>query len=266
MGVAIQTVAGVAVNPGATFTAVTVNTGDSFNPANFALTDQGFLHQLIRGAATAGAARLISPRLADAVRPIELHTDIVQSRLLLPRRTGQPVYPADVITAQLTGGTAETDVLAATYYYSNLPGIAARLHMWADLAGLVRNIKTIQVAVTNSATIGAWTDTVLTTTENLIKADSDYAVLGYTTDTALTAIGIKGPDTGNFRICDTGSDFSDDTAEVFINNSERHGLPWIPVFAANNRAATFVSTIVNTASTTANISLICAELSQRVTP
>lgn len=266
MGLAIQTVAGFATNPGAAFTNVTAATGDSFSPANFNMSTQAFIHDMIRGGATAGAFRVVSPRLHDSTRPIEWHTDIVQARSLFPATVGQPCYPADVFTVQLTGGTAETDVAVMTFYYQDLPGITARLHMWADVANIIRNLKTVLVAVTSNATIGQWQDTVITGTENLLKADTDYAVLGYSTDAALTCIGVKGPDTGNLRLGDTGTDFTEDTCDVFITNSQRHGVPWIPVFNANNRAGTFVSVVTNAASVAANVVLHCAELAQRVTP
>ena len=266
MPTAIQTVAGFIANPGATFTAVTSSTGDSFNPANFNMATPGFIHSAIRGGATAGALRVISPRLHDAVRPLEFHTDLVQSRLVFPQNVGQPVYPADVFTVQLTGGTAETDVAVLTFFYQDMPGIQARLHMWGDISGIIRNLKTVLVAVTTNATIGQWQDTVITTTENFLKADTDYAVLGYATDAALTAIGVKGPDTGNLRIADTGTDFTEDTTNMFISNSMYHNLPWIPVIAANNRAGTFVSCVHNVASVAANVVLYLAELAQRVTP
>lgn len=260
MGLCIQSVVGVATNPGAAFTAVTAATGDSLNPANFTMGTQGFLDHIVRRGATKGAARVTSPKLHDNVTGMTFYSDLTVTRFQMPPEIGQPVYPADVLTVSVTGGAAETDGVMLTYWYQDNPGVAAKLVQWADIAGLIRNIKPITVAVTTSATIGAWQDTVVTTTENQLHADSYYAVLGYQTDTVIGGIGFKSPETGNYRIAGPGTDLGEDTVDYFVAQAQMHGRPYIPFFAANNRAGAFVCTWDIAASTAANITLVLAEL------
>lgn len=263
MGLAIDTIATSAVNPGAGITATTAATGDSLTIRNTDPSSLCLLEHVIRGGATAGQAGVRSPRMHDNVRGFRFFSGQVISIFDLPQETGQPLVPGDTLITEVTGGAAETDAVALTVYYGNLGGVAARLHSWGDIAGNVRNIKTIQVAVAATGAAGTWVDTVITTTENLLKTKTDYAVLGILTDTATMLIGVKGPDTGNMRCCLPGTTDNSDTSDFFVRQAIYTGRPWIPVIAGDNRAATFVSTFHHGATQAPNITLVCAEL---VTP
>lgn len=260
MGLAVEVISSFATNPGATFTATTISPGDSFNVRNFAVTDTAFLLNLIRRGATSGAARVRSPLLHDNVRGIAITTGQTPSIFGLPRELSQPLYAQDRLIVEVTGGAAETDLALLVIYYSNLLGVSARLHLRGDIEGNVKSIKPLTVAVTNSATIGTWTDTVITTTEDLTHANKDYAVLGYITDTALAAVAVKGIDTGNVRVGGPGSVNTEDTADYFVVQGIYHNVPFIPVINSANKAGTFVSTVDSAASSTANITLVLAEL------
>lgn len=262
--VAIDTVVGHAANPSSTFTAVTFNNGDSGSVRSFAPTDTAVLERITRSGTSSGAARVLSPLLHDNVRGITFTSPESPTVYLMPRGRGQRVYPQDTLTVQVTGGTAETDVVALSIYYSNLPGANARLHNWADISPLIAYIKPMEVDVTNSATIGTWTDTVITTTEELLRANTDYAVLGYVTDTVGAMVGIKGSETGNLRVAGPCTTATDDTADYFVTWSDREGTPHIPVFNSANQGAVFVSTCDSVASSTPKVQLVLAQLSQNL--
>lgn len=260
MGLALEVISTFVANPGATFTAAAASPGDSLNVRNFATTDSAVLVNLIRRGATSGAARVRSPLLHDNVRGIAITTGQTPSIFGLPRELSQPLYAQDRLIVEVTGGAAETDMALLVIYYSNLLGVASRLHMRGDIEGNVRYIKPLTVAVTNSATIGTWTDTVITATEDLTHANKDYAVLGYITDAALGAVAVKGIDTGNVRVGGPGSVNTEDTADYFVAQGIYHNMPYIPVINSANKAGTFVSTVDTVASSTANVTLILAEL------
>lgn len=261
MGKAIDTIASTALNPGATVTATTIVTGDSFTVRNFAPTAQAKLINLIRRGATSGIARVRSPLFHDNVRGVQVTTGETPSAYAVPAEIAQPVQAQDNLIVEVTGGAAETEVAVHQILYTDLLGAAARLAMPGDVVPLIKNIKPITVAITNSATIGAWTDTVITTTENLMHANADYAVLGYITDTALACVGVKGQETANLRVGGPGLTSTLVTSDYFYRQALFHNLPFIPVINANNRFSIFVSTNDSVASSTANITLICAELS-----
>lgn len=264
MGQAIDTIMGIATNPSTTPTALTMASGDSLTVRSFAQPDTAKLEQMLRRGATAGLFRVRSPLLIDNVTGLALRTSETPSQLLLPREVGQPLQSGDTLIAELTGGSSEVDLGALVVYYSNLPGAAPRLYMWSDISALIKNIKGMEVDVTSSGTAGVWGDTVFTTTENLLPADTDFAVLGYTLDTALAVVAVKGTDTSNLRIGGPGAVASGLTSHFFVDQSNYHGTPHIPVFNSNNRSGMFVSVADSGTSTASKVTLVLAELSQNL--
>ena len=205
-------------------------------------------------------ARVLSPRLHDNVTGLTFQSSESPTEFVLPQDVGEPLYSSDVLTVQMDAGATSDTVMALLNYYSNVDGISANLATWAQVKASMIRTKIFEVACTSNATIGAWTDTVITTTENQLKADYTYALLGFESNAALCAMGIKGPSTGNLRICAPGATSTLDITSYFIEMSNRHGVPHIPVFKANDRASTNISVAANTASVAANVYAICAQL------
>ena len=260
MGLAVDIVATRVANPGGTFTATTAVPGDSLTVRNFPDSARAFLLNIIRRGATTGAFRVRSPLLHDNVRGIAVTSGQTPTIFALPRELSQQLYAQDTLITEITGGAAETDLGLLVVYYENVLGASARLHSRGDIEGNIDYIKPVTVAVTNSATIGNWTDTAITATEDLLHANSDYAVLGYVTDTAMGAVAIKGIDTGNLRVGGPGSVNVEDTSDYFVAQGLYHNIPFIPVINSANKNATFVSTLDSVASSTGNITLVLADL------
>ena len=259
MGAAYETVQGNASSPSTTYTALTMATGDSLTVRNFPPQNPAYLLNILRHDATAGVSRLRSPLLHDNVKGIHLALSESPSLWGYPAPGIQALKPQDTLIAEVTGSASTLDVMGISIYYTNLPGSAARLHHFGDFKGMIKNIVTVEVAVTNSGTAGAWTDTVITTTDNLLHANTDYAVLGMYCDTAIGIIGLKGIDTGNLRMCMSGGTVTYAQSRYFEVLSNLSGLPCIPVFNSANAASTYVSTATLAASTTTNVTLVLAE-------
>jgi hypothetical protein len=265
MGLAIDTPAFVATNPGAS-AAATFATGDSGTIRNFAGTDRALLVELFRQGATEGLVAVRSALLHDAVRGIQYTPSETPSAILVPRRLNQPLRPQDTLSAFLGGGAAEVDMGGMQVMYTNLPGVNARLHMWSDLEALIQYVKIVEVDFNTAATAGQWQDTVITTTENLLHANTDYAVLGYIVDVACCLFGVKGVDTGNLRVCGPGVLRSEVTSQYFAQLSDDTGLPTIPVINSANQGAIFASCAAVATGTAVKGQLILGQLSQTVTP
>lgn len=257
MGLAFDTVGFTLANPGAAFTAAAAITGDSLTVRSFGMSAHAYLLRVVRQGATEGGVRVLSPLLHDNVRGITILTNETPAVFAFPREVKQELRPQDALTVQLTGGTAETDGGALINYYTDLPGASARLYAPADIAPRIKTIKPIEIDVTPTA--NAWLDTVITTTEDLTHANTDYAVLGFTIDNPIIAVGIKGIDTSNFRVCGPGSTSSLVTGDFFWEMSLRDGLPCIPVFNSANKGGTFLSTY-GVPSVASKVILNCAEL------
>lgn len=262
MGVAIDTVVFSATNPGAGGAAAAANAADTLGVRSFAASGKATLEFLARQGATEGFVEVKSPRMHDSTRGLHYITAETPSVVLMPRQTGQPVYSSDAFSVSLSGGGAEVDAGAFGIYYSDLDGSNARIYDWSQLAGSVEAIKPVEVDVAAQATSAGWTDTAINATENLLEANRFYALLGYVVDVACLVVGIKGPETGNYRLCGPGPTQSFPTSDYFLRMNDLHKKPYIPVISANNRANVFCSTALVSTAATPKVELIFALLTE----
>lgn len=261
MGLAADTILASAVNPGAGgAVALTAASGDPVGVRNFVDNSRAYLDLVTRMGTAAGFAQVASPLFHDPVTGIRITPAESPSVFGIPGEVGQQLTAQDNLLLSISGGAAETDVMALHTYYENILGTSARLVSWGDISGNIKFLKPQRVAVTSSATIGAWSDTLIGTTENLLHANKDYACLGYMTNTALAVIGLKGIATGNLRVCGPGSTQEFPTTRYFAYMSEKTGRPYIPVFNAADVSGVFVSVAASTASVAAVVELILVEL------
>ena len=261
MGAMLEIVTGRVTNAGGLFTALTPNTGDSFSVRNF--DDPGSAKLLDQWAlgATAGTFRVRSPRFHDNVQGIRTKFLAATPTPLLPDYGYQPMFAQDTLILEINDAGAETDIGTILNYYSDLPGSNARLHSWEEVEPLIRNWLTNEVSLVSGATLGDYSGSVaINSTFDLLKANTDYAILGYITDTAVQAIGIRGPDTSNFRVGGPGTNVRVETRDWFVRMSQRTKLPLIPVINAANKAGTLIDVSHNTNAVTTVCDLILAEL------
>jgi hypothetical protein len=260
----IDTILGKVTNVNGVLTGVTVAPGDSLTVRNFPTPGQAFLENVIMKGATLPTARILSPYLHDTTRGITFISGQSPTVRTLSRRAPQMLTAQDTLIVQETSGAADSSAVALQVYYSDLGASDARLASWGDVAGIIQNIKPLEVDVTASATIGAWNDTAITTTENNLKANTDYAVLGYLVDVACLCVAVKGQDTGSLRIAGPGSILAHETDDYFARLSDETGRPHIPIINAANVNNTTVSVADNAASTAVKVQLILAQLSQNL--
>lgn len=260
MGVALDTILGNTAVVGALST-VTAVAPDTFTVRNFDPPAYARLEQVIKQSAAADhTVRVKSPMMHDDVNGLTFLSAETPTVHLLPREVGEPLISGNSLTVQADLAAAGNTTVVLGVYYSDLPGAAQKLYGWGDIRGIIKHIKAHQVN-SGATAAGAWTDTVITTTENLLHDGSYYAVLGYLTDAAVAAVGVKGQFTSNLRVCGPGQTPSFDTSEFFVAMSEQQQTPHIPVFNARDRGAIFLSAAAN-AAVSPKVSLILAELTQ----
>lgn len=261
MGAALEVISGNVLNPGAALTALTPNTGDSFSVRNFDSPGVARLLTYWGLSATAGIARVRSPRLHDNVQGIRAKVLAATPQPLLPDWGVQSLYAQDTLILEQSGGGAETDGFSILNYYSDLPGANARLFDWPTIEQRARNILTNEVSLVSGAALMNYSGSVAVNSSfDLLKANTDYAVLGYDTDTSVSTIGIRGPDTSNFRVGGPGTNARFETRDWFVRLSQRIGLPLIPVFNSANKAGTLVDVVHNANAVTTVCELILMEL------
>jgi hypothetical protein len=265
---AIDTIAAFQTTVASTLAVGVFATGDSGVVRNFPQSSRArLLAAYYDDVTTALPCRIRSPLLHDNVDGIQFDPGATALTALLPRGIFQPLQPQDALTFELsTAAATGKALLAAGIYYDQLPGAMARLVSLGDIVGNVDNIKPLRVAIGSGAnTAGQWLDTVITTTENLLHANTDYAVLGISFTQPVACVAIKGIDTGNLRVAVTGGTNNPQGPEFFVRLSEESGLPCIPVINSANAGSTFVSLISSAATAAAGVvSVILAELSHNL--
>lgn len=261
MGKAMEVITGRVLNPGATITALTANTNNSFTIRSFPDQSPAYLSGLWAQNASAGIVRVRSPRMHDNVQNIRYRSPAALIRDFLPDDVQQRLYPNDPLTFEMSGGGAETDSAAFLAYYTDLPGIDARLSMWEQVKPRVRNMLTVEVPVVGPTTAGDWSPgTAITALTDLLKSDTDYALLGWQTDTQCLAVAVSSADTGNLRIGGPGTTESIETRDWLISLGKALAMPTIPILNSNNRGSTQTFVALNTAGGTINVSLTLCEL------
>lgn len=260
MGLALDTVLASVTNDTA-LTDATVAPGNSFTVRSFASTATAKMEGVFLKAAAAHSVQIKSPLLHDDVRGIEFTSAQSPMTYAFPAEIGQPLESQDTLSVLLSSGSADSTACAYTTYYTDLTGASSNLKNWSDLSASIEQIKPLEIDVTASGTIGTWNDTVITTTENLLKANRWYAVLGFVVDVNCLCVAFSGTDTSNLRVSGPGTVRTDDTSDYFIRQSRLHGTPHIPVFNSANKDTTYVSVADNAASTAVKVQLVLALLS-----
>ncbi|MCS7102388.1 MAG: hypothetical protein NZ992_00720 [Candidatus Korarchaeum sp.] len=261
----LEIITGRVTAPGTTLTALTANTGDSFVIKNAVAGTRVFIVDAMARihSGVYGVFRLRSPKMHDNVQGLNWYLKPGHNWHLLPTKNAQPVYPQDVIVAELSGSGTSGHIEhgAILVYYDDLPGVSARLVNYSDIAAKIKNYFTVRVPL-SAGTSGDYTGTAaINVAFDLFKANVDYALLGYKVDRTAFMIGLRGPDTGNLRIGFPAiPDNEYITAEYFIFLNERFNLPTIPVINGSNKFSTTLDVVQDETGGTVNVTLLMAEL------
>ena len=236
-----------------------VASGDTLTVRAFNAPATAYLEEILYDASTVNAVRVRSPMFHDNTQGIRFTPGVTPVRYQFAPQAPQQLVSADTLIAEVNDVTASAVYVAALrIYYTDLIGGAARLKNPGDVIGNVKSIKPVLVTIT-TPTAHVWTDTAINTTENLLHANTDYAVLGYEVDSATHLVAIKGQETSNLRVGASGQTNLYQTADTFVRLSDFHQTPHIPVFNSQNASNVFVS-VYPRVNTTLNVTVILAEM------
>jgi len=259
---AIEVVTGRAANPGAGPAALTPNTGGTFTVRNTSLQARCFLDGLWYKGATAGFIRVRSPRLHDNVQGIKYQAVGAAARNLLGDYPRTKLVPQDVLTVEIAGGGAETDLGALLLSYEDLPGSNGRWATWDQIQPRIVNFVSNEVSITAAATLGDWSaGTAINATNDLLKANTDYAVIGYVCQNSVAAIALQGPDVGGLKAGGPGSTEVLETREWFRRLDIASDLPFIPIISSANKGGTLAFQCDSAAGAANLVDFTLAELS-----
>jgi hypothetical protein len=265
MGRALECVAGFATNPGATFTALTASTGQSFTVRGTDVTKGTWLLASWAFNASVGELRIRSPRLHDFFSGIRnrVTANFVGPLYLDPSGDSyaQRLYAQDALTVEITGGGAELDCAALLIGYDDLGGVAGRFIDAPTLMKIGLNVVTTEVTVTAVATGNFGGAVAVNSSIDNLIANTDYAVLGGFTDTRGTAVGMTGVDFGNLRVgFPAEPSIRNLTSNWFLKLSDAFTAPYIPVINSANKTQTTVDVETNGAGGTYIINLELVQL------
>jgi len=226
--------------------AAIVNAGDSFTIKNGRQGAKIALVDVVAFYGSLGELRVVGPHMNDTTEGIRMSVQVADPQCLMLGSHYEPLYPQDALVVTMFGTAAagEVNVAALVVWYEDLPGISARLIMPADVRQRGVRVVPVRNNIVSIAT-GLWGGAVaLNVLTDLLKPNTDYAVLGGVCSTVQGMISIRSPDWGNVRVGIPGKIANTELAwDYFARLSDRSGLPCIPIFNSGNKAATFVESL-----------------------
>jgi hypothetical protein len=238
MPAGLEVIAGQATAPSATFTALTMNAGNTLTIRNAALATDVRLVNMWAKHQTAGVFRVRSPKLHDNVQGIRMRNPSASVIQMMPWNAAQKLVPQDNLIAEITGSATagQFEQGAMLVYYQDLPGQMARLTTANDIQKRGVNVFTVESTITPSALGGYSGSQAFNANFDQFKANTDYALLGYRVDVRCTVVRWLGIDTGNLGVGGPGEPLvADVTANWFVLNSINQNLPMVPVFNSANK-------------------------------
>lgn len=263
MGLALEVIGGQVTAPGATLTAWTMNAGNSLTIRNARIESRIQLLTAWAKNQAVGTLQIRSPKLHDNVRGIRLDLTAADPRPLLPYGQRQPLVAQDTLIAEQSGSAVAGDIEGGAFlvFYEDLPGSEARL---LDAETVLKNMVQVLTVENTLATgvAGGWSgEEAINAESDLLKANTDYALLGYLVDTLGVSVRWRGADTGNLGVGGPSkADAEAVTAEWFLWLSKSFGIPAVPVFNAANKGGILIDAHQDENGTDITVSSIFAEL------
>lgn len=263
MGRALEVITGFVTAPSTTFTAWTLASGNSLTIRNAPLDSKVLLLQAWADNQAVGTLRVRSPKLHDNVQGIRLDITAGEVDALLPWGYPQKLIPQDVLTVEHTGSAAAADIEtgALLVYHENLPGTDARLMMAADVIPRIVHIVTVENTLALGTAGGYSGEEAINAEFDLLKANTDYALLGYLVDAECAVVRWRGSDFGNLGVGGPGNEVDRQTTkDWFTRLSQAYNLPLVPVFNSANRAGLLIDGAQDENGTDVTLTSILAEL------
>ena len=265
-------------NSSATLTAATPEPGD---PVSIRAFSPPFKAHLLtswmvssNGTPNALVAEIKSPRFHDAVHGIHLEQigtgGINGLPLIAMHRSPQLLESQDTPEVDLQGvGGGPLDAIVLQNYYEVLNGSDARFIDEDTLNQRGMGIaKTLVNVVVPTGTGGFEGATPINSVYDILKANKDYALLGFIVDdgqgsgfTAL-AVSLRSSDTGQLHVATPVTfQFPEMTSRHFVRLARSFQIPLIPVFNASNKGSMIVEVASPDGAATYNVVAVMQELS-----
>lgn len=259
--VELVTAQGTAI--GATIAALAASAGDSLAVKNTQNDRPVRLVQFWHDIQVVGTGRIRSPRFHDNVQGIRFDTLVDDQRPLMPWGASQRLYSNDVLTVELAGSAVVGDIeyINLLLEYEDLAGVSGSFMSPDEVFSRTDHLMFVENTLATGTGGGYTGGEAINAEIDQFQAGGKYALLGYLVDTPLAAVAWRGPDTGNLRVGGPGDDTERElTADWFVRLSRAFGRPFIPVFSAENKAATLIDGVQDENGADVTVTSIFAKL------
>lgn len=263
MGQALEVLTGGATAPSTTFTALTMSSGNSLTVRNFSQGSNAYIIGLWDYRNSNGNFRVRSPRLHDNVQGIRTYGTAGEQYNYFTSGVSQKLEAQDTLIAEITGSATSGNIEqgAVLVYYENLAGVNGRFINSSELKLRGKNIVVVENTLSVGSSGGYSGEEALNNEFNLLKANTDYALVGALVSANCLCVGWRGADTGNMRVALPGeAGTKSSTSSFFVNLSDKLGVPLIPVINSANINNTLIDAVQNQGGTSVIVSTILVEL------
>lgn len=263
MGAALDTITANATAAAAAGVAMTAAIGDSLAIRATLPNKSIWLLNFWVDIQTAGFFQIRSPRLHDNTRGIRFRTVVADVKPLMPMGARQQLYEQDTLILEVAENAIAGDIAVASMlvYYEDLQGVNGRFIDADTLRKRTVNIVPVENTIAAGAG-GSYTGgEAINAESDLLKANKDYALIGYRNAVQCGTVAWRGADTGNLRVSGPGDQLS---AEVTVNwfkaLAMAFDMPLIPVFNQANRAGIIIDVAQDENAAAVPVTSIFAEL------
>lgn len=265
MGAALEIITGRAVlsTAATAFTTAVMAAGDALTVRNAPLDSKVFLLQTWADFQNALTYRLRSPNLHDNVQGLRFEVPVGEVDPLLPMGHPQRLIPQDTLILEIDASatTSAIENVQLMLYYENLLGIDARFITPDAVKQRTKNIVTVENTLATGTAGGYSGEEAINAEFDLLRANVEYALLGYVVSVECAGVHWRGSDTGNLRVGGPGNNTDRHlTQNWFVELSRIYGMPLIPVFNSANRAGILLDAVQDDGGTDVVVNSIFAEL------
>src|SRR5207248_1444653 len=121
-------------------------------------------------------------------------------QMLMGYHVRQPLYPSDTLIVEVNATATNNVGLGTLMYFEGLRGADQRLARWEEIEPRIVNMVGVRVAVTAGAAGDYGTAVALNASDDRLRANVDYALLGITTQLPVATLTVTGPETSGRKI------------------------------------------------------------------
>lgn len=192
----------------------------------------------------AGICQIRSARMHDGVNGLRTRHVASEVYPLIGPGVATKLYTQDTLTIELTGSGTAGDIenfAGLIYYEGGLAGSTGRFIDNETRLARQKDLVSVENAITAGTAGGFSGGAVLGASIQNLKANTDYALLGFMVSTEVCSVSYMGPDTGGIRVGGPGHEMNKlVNQDWFVWLSNTYGRPLIPVINSANRGVTIV--------------------------